>query len=50
MSVQVKPITSPKEFRIFAKFANKLYKGNKFYVPTMPGDDLAVFDKKKNAA
>lgn len=50
MSIQVKAITSPKDFRTFAKFANKLYKGNKYYVPTMPGDDLAVFDKKKNAA
>lgn len=50
MSIQVKAITSPKDFRTFAKFANKLYKGNKYYVPTMPGDDLAVFDRKKNAA
>lgn len=50
MSVQIKAVKSKREFRAFATFANKLYKGNSFYVPTMPLDDLAVFDKNKNAA
>ena len=50
MSVQIKVVKSKREFRAFATFANKLYKGNSFYVPTMPLDDLAVFDRNKNAA
>lgn len=50
MSVQIKVVKTKREFRAFATFANKLYKGNPFYVPTMPLDDLAVFDRNKNAA
>lgn len=50
MSIIVREINTKKEFRLFATFANKLYKGNKYYVPTMPFDDLAVFDKNRNAA
>lgn len=50
MSILIKKVETRKDFRIFAKFANKLYKGNRFYVPTMPADDLAVFDSKRNAA
>lgn len=50
MSVQIKVVKTKREFRTFATFANKLYKGNSFYVPTMPLDDLAVFDRNKNAA
>ena len=50
MSVQIKVVKTRREFRAFATFANKLYKGNRFYVPTMPLDDLAVFDRNKNAA
>ena len=50
MSVQIKVVKTKREFRAFATFANKLYKGNRFYVPTMPLDDLAVFDRNKNAA
>lgn len=50
MPIIVREVNTKKEFRLFATFANKLYKGNKYYVPTMPFDDLAVFDKKRNAA
>ena len=50
MSVQIKTVSSKKEMKIFARFANKLYKGNKYYVPSMPMDDLNTFDKKKNGA
>ena len=50
MSVIIKTVTSKKDFRIFARFANKLYKGNKYYVPSMPFDDLNTFDKEKNGA
>lgn len=50
MSVQIKVVENKKDFKIFARFANKLYKGNKYYVPSMPLDDLNTFDKNKNAA
>jgi GNAT superfamily N-acetyltransferase len=50
MTITVKTVESKRDFRKFATFANKLYKGNSYYIPTMPMDDLAVFDKKKNAA
>lgn len=50
MSVQIKTVSSRKEMKIFARFANKLYKGNKYYVPSMPMDDLNTFDKDKNGA
>ena len=50
MSVTIKTVSSTKDFKIFARFANKMYKGNKYYVPSMPMDDLATFSKDKNAA
>lgn len=36
--------------KTFARFGNRLYKGNKYYVPSMPFDDLNTFDKDKNGA
>ena len=50
MSVQIKVASSKKEMKIFARFGNKMYKDNKFYVPSMPLDDLNTFDKEYNAA
>lgn len=50
MSVEIVTVKSRKQFRIFAEFANNLYKGHPYYVPSMPSDDLATFDKDKNAA
>ncbi len=50
MSVQIKKAASPQEMKVFARFANKLYKGNKYYVPSMPFDDLNTLDPKKNGA
>lgn len=50
MSISIKTVKSRKDFKVFARFANRLYKGNKYYVPSMPLDDLNTFDKEKNAA
>lgn len=50
MSIIIRSVTSRKDFNIFARFANKMYKGNRYYVPSMPFDDLNTFDKKKNGA
>ena len=50
MSIQIVKASSPKEMKVFARFANRLYKGNKYYVPSMPMDDLNTFNPKVNAA
>ena len=50
MSVKIKVASSKKEMKIFARFGNKMYKDNKYYVPSMPLDDLNTFDKEYNAA
>ena len=50
MSIIIKTVSSKKDFMTFARFANKLYKGNKYYVPSMPMDDMNTLDSRKNAA
>ena len=50
MAILIKAVTSRKDLKIFARFANNLYKGSRFYVPSMPWDDLNTFDKDKNGA
>ena len=50
MSVIIKVVSTKREMMTFARFGNKLYKDNKFYVPSMPMDDLVTFDKDKNGA
>ena len=50
MSVTIKTVTTKTELKSFVRFANKLYKGNPYYVPSMPFDDLNTFDKKSNGA
>ncbi len=50
MSVVIKTVSSKKDMKVFVRFANKLYKGNRYYVPSMPFDDINTFDKEKNGA
>ena len=50
MSILIKTVTTRKELKTFVRFGNKLYKGNKYYVPSMPFDDLNTLDKNVNAA
>ena len=50
MSILIKTVTTRKELKTFVRFANNLYKGNKYYVPSMPFDDLNTLDKDKNGA
>ena len=50
MSVVIKTVSSKKDMKVFVRFANKLYKGNRYYVPSMPFDDLNTLDKDKNGA
>ena len=50
MAVQIKTVTTKNDLKTFVRFANKLYKGNKYYVPSMPFDDLNTFNPEKNGA
>ena len=50
MAVQIKTVDTKSELKTFVRFANRLYKGNKYYVPSMPLDDLTTFDRNKNGA
>ena len=50
MSVEIRVVSTRKDLKTFVRFANKLYKGNKYYVPSMPFDDMNTLDKDKNGA
>ena len=50
MTVHIKTVTTKKELKTFVRYGNRLYKGNKYYVPSMPFDDLNTFNKEKNGA
>jgi hypothetical protein len=50
MSVTIKTVTTKKDLKAFVRFANNLYKGNKYYVPCMPFDDINTLSKDTNAA
>ena len=50
MSIHIRKVSSNKELKTFVRFANRLYKGNKYYVPSMPMDDMNTFTPEKNGA
>lgn len=50
MSIQIRTVTSKKDLKTFVRFANRLYEGNKYYVPSMPFDDMDTFNPEKNGA
>lgn len=50
MPVTIKKVETKRDLKTFVRFANRLYKGNPYYVPSMPFDDLNTFDKGKNGA
>ena len=50
MPVTIKTVSTRKELKQFVRFANNLYKGNKYYVPSLVLDDLNTLDKTKNGA
>ena len=45
MSVIIKEVISKKQQREFVEFPNKLYKGNKYYVPPIYMDEIKIFRK-----
>ncbi len=50
MSLTVQKVTSKDELQQFASFANRLYKGNPYYVPAMVRDEMQVLDRGHNPA
>ncbi|MFI3330865.1 MAG: GNAT family N-acetyltransferase [Rikenellaceae bacterium] len=50
MKVLIKSVETRKELKRFIKFPNKLYKGNKYYIPSLLSDDLITLNPKKNPA
>ena len=50
MSLQIRTVTTKRDYKTFVRFANRLYKGNRYYVPSICLDDLNTFDKEKNGA
>jgi len=50
MSVEIIKVTSRRELKDFVNYPNVLYKGNPYYVPKLFVDEIALFDRKKNAS
>ena len=50
MSVTIKQVQTKKELKKWVDFPNKLYKGNKYYVPFLFNDEMDTFTEKKNPA
>lgn len=48
--VEIKEVASRSDMKQFVQFANKLYKGNPYYCPTLDYDEINTFDPKKNPA
>ena len=49
-TVEVRPVTTRRESRLFVDYPNKLYRDVPQFVPAFYGDDLADWDEKKNPA
>ena len=45
MPVIIKEVKTRKEQKLFVEFPNKLYKGNKYYVPPIYMDEIKIFRK-----
>ncbi len=45
MSIIIKEVSNKKEQKLFVEFPNKLYKGNKCYVPPIYMDEIKIFRK-----
>lgn len=48
--INIVEATSKKQMKAFATFPLKLYKGNKFYVPSIVEDEMVIRDETKNFA
>ncbi len=50
MNVVIKEVNTRKRLYTFIHYPEKLYKGNKYWVPALIGDEYDAFNPKKNAA
>ncbi|MBQ8293228.1 MAG: hypothetical protein IJX78_05460 [Bacilli bacterium] len=50
MSVVIKEVLKRSDLKKWVDFPNKLYKGNKYYVPFLFNDEMDTFTKEKNPA
>lgn len=50
MNVVIKEVLTKKDLQKWVDFPNKLYKGNKNYVPFLRNDEIDTFTKEKNPA
>ena len=48
--ITIQEVVTKAQWRIFASFANQLYKENPYYVPELPGDVLEAYSPDKNPA
>ena len=47
--VEIVEVKTKKQQKAFVNYQMELYKGNKYFVPPILADEMAIFDKKKNA-
>jgi len=50
MALEIIKVSSRRELKAFVNFPNELYKDNQYFVPKLFVDEMALFDKKKNAS
>ncbi len=50
MRVIIKEVTSRKDLRVFVRFPNRMYRNEKYYVPTLESGDMAALDRDRNHA
>lgn len=48
MRTIIKEVVTRSDLRKFVQFPNKMYKGHKYYVPTLESADMDLLDKDKN--
>ncbi len=48
--ISIQEVVTKTQWRVFADFANQLYKGNPYYVPELVGDILEFYSPDKNPA
>jgi GNAT superfamily N-acetyltransferase len=50
MSIVIKQVQSPADYKAFVQFQFNLYKGNKFWVPPIKSDEIKALQKEHNPA
>lgn len=50
MAITIREVKSLNDLKIFAKFSNKLYNANEFYVPQLISEEIKTLSKSKNPA